>query len=88
MGPEVFAASAAEARDDSSTASDEDQRKPGAKRRKRSKRPAWSRDEELILARMHAALGSCWAEIARHLPGRTSAEVKVRLAQDWGDPRF
>lgn len=38
----------------------------------------WTYDEDLTIAIKHKELGNKWAEIARHLPGRTDTLVKNR----------
>lgn len=38
----------------------------------------WTYDEDLAIAIKHKELGNKWAEIARHLPGRTDTLVKNR----------
>ncbi|XP_037467690.1 uncharacterized protein LOC119339895 [Triticum dicoccoides] len=40
------------------------------------KKGAFSPDEELLVAQLHAQLGNKWARMATHLPGRTDNEIK------------
>ncbi|XP_044959468.1 transcription factor MYB120-like [Hordeum vulgare subsp. vulgare] len=40
------------------------------------KKGAFSPDEELLIAQLHAQLGNKWARMATHLPGRTDNEIK------------
>lgn len=42
------------------------------------KKGEWSTEEDRILARKLAEVGHKWAEIAKHLPGRTDLSVKNR----------
>jgi hypothetical protein len=57
-------------------------------------RGPWTAEEDRVLALRHRELGNRWAEIARHLPGRTdtlvknrwNTSIKGRLRDVVGDP--
>ena len=40
------------------------------------KKTPWGEDEELLLKQLHTKYGNKWAEIARHIPGRTDNAIK------------
>ncbi|XP_057754990.1 transcription factor MYB119-like [Arachis stenosperma] len=40
------------------------------------KKDGWSEEEERILVETHAKVGNRWAEIAKHIPGRTENSIK------------
>ena len=40
------------------------------------KRDAWTVEEEQLLIKVHQDLGNRWADIAKHIPGRTENAVK------------
>ncbi|KAI4305228.1 hypothetical protein L6164_028607 [Bauhinia variegata] len=40
------------------------------------KKETWTEEEERILVETHAKVGNRWAEIARHIPGRTENAIK------------
>jgi hypothetical protein len=40
------------------------------------KKTPWEADEEILLKQLHARFGNKWAEIARHIPGRTDNAIK------------
>mmetsp|Transcript_527 Transcript_527/g.978 ORF Transcript_527/g.978 Transcript_527/m.978 type:complete len:580 (+) Transcript_527:454-2193(+) len=42
-------------------------------------RGAWTQEEDELLIKLHAQLGNRWAEIKRHLNGRTENGVKTRF---------
>jgi hypothetical protein len=57
-------------------------------------RGPWTAEEDRVLALRHRELGNRWAEIAKHLPGRTdtlvknrwNTSIKGRLRDVVGDP--
>lgn len=40
------------------------------------KKGAFTADEEMVIAELHAKMGNKWARMAAHLPGRTDNEIK------------
>ncbi|GLT81693.1 hypothetical protein SLE2022_001290 [Rubroshorea leprosula] len=40
------------------------------------KKDSWSEEEERMLIEAHAKIGNRWAEIAKHIPGRTENSIK------------
>ncbi|KAL5217654.1 hypothetical protein ABZP36_018338 [Zizania latifolia] len=40
------------------------------------KKDSWSEEEDIVLIQTHKEVGNKWAEIAKHLPGRTENSIK------------